>query len=33
MTWFRAGLMVTKVGDDYFPLPAQWDVTHRQWRP
>ena len=22
-----------KVGDDYFPLPAQWDVTHRQWRP
>lgn len=22
----------TKVGDDYFPLPAQWDVTHRQWR-
>ena len=19
----------TKVGDDYFPLPAQWDVTHR----
>ena len=23
----------TKVGDDYFPLPAQWDVTHRVWRP
>ena len=23
----------TKVGDDYFPLDAQWDVTHRQWRP
>ena len=23
----------TKVGDDYFPLPAQWDVTHRLWRP
>jgi predicted CXXCH cytochrome family protein len=23
----------TRVGDDYFPLPAQWDVTHRQWRP
>src|SRR5262245_47401693 len=23
----------TKVGTDYFPLPAQWDVTHRQWRP
>jgi predicted CXXCH cytochrome family protein len=22
-----------KIGDDYFPLPAQWDVTHRQWRP
>jgi predicted CXXCH cytochrome family protein len=22
----------TKVGDDYFPFPAQWDVTHRQWR-
>ena len=22
----------TKVGDDYFPLGAQWDVTHRQWR-
>ena len=21
-----------KVGDDYAPLPAQWDVTHRQWR-
>jgi predicted CXXCH cytochrome family protein len=21
-----------KVGDDFFPLPAQWDVTHRQWR-
>jgi predicted CXXCH cytochrome family protein len=21
-----------KVGDDYFPLPAQWDVTHRIWR-
>jgi predicted CXXCH cytochrome family protein len=20
-----------KVGDDYFPLPAQWDVTHQQW--
>ena len=19
-------------GDDFFPLPAQWDVTHRQWR-
>jgi len=23
----------TKKGDDYFPLGAQWDVTHRQWRP
>ena len=23
----------TKVGDDYFPLPAQWDVTNRIWRP
>jgi predicted CXXCH cytochrome family protein len=23
----------TKVGDDYFPLPAQWDVNHRVWRP
>jgi predicted CXXCH cytochrome family protein len=23
----------TKVGSDYFPLPAQWDVTHRVWRP
>jgi predicted CXXCH cytochrome family protein len=22
----------TKVGDDYFPLSAQWDVTHKQWR-
>ena len=22
-----------KVGDDYFPLPAQWDVTHKTWRP
>jgi hypothetical protein len=22
----------TRVGDDYFPLGAQWDVTHRQWR-
>ena len=21
-----------KVGDDYFPLPAQWDVTNRVWR-
>jgi len=22
----------TKVGDDYFPLPAQWDVTNKIWR-
>jgi hypothetical protein len=22
-----------KVGDDYFPLPAQWDVTQKIWRP
>jgi predicted CXXCH cytochrome family protein len=22
-----------KVGDDYFPFPAQWDVTHKTWRP
>ena len=22
-----------KIGDDYFPLPAQWDVTHKTWRP
>ena len=21
-----------KVGNDYYPLPAQWDVTHRMWR-
>jgi predicted CXXCH cytochrome family protein len=21
-----------KVGDDYFPLSAQWDVTHKIWR-
>ena len=21
-----------KVGDDYFPLPAQWDVAHMIWR-
>jgi predicted CXXCH cytochrome family protein len=21
-----------RVGDDYFPLPAQWDVNHKQWR-
>ena len=22
-----------KVGDDYFPLGAQWDVNHQLWRP
>jgi len=22
-----------RVGDDYFPLPAQWDITHKIWRP
>jgi predicted CXXCH cytochrome family protein len=22
----------TKVGDDYYPQPAQWDVTHKIWR-
>jgi predicted CXXCH cytochrome family protein len=22
-----------KSGDDYYPLPAQWDVTHQMWRP
>jgi predicted CXXCH cytochrome family protein len=23
----------TKRGNDYFPLPAQWDVANRVWRP
>ena len=23
----------TKIGNDYFPQPAQWDVTHKMWRP
>ena len=23
----------TKIGEDYFPEPAQWDVTNRVWRP
>lgn len=23
----------TKIGDDYFPLPAQWDIGNRAWRP
>ncbi len=22
----------TKIGDDYFPQPAQWDVTHKVWK-
>jgi len=22
-----------RVGDDYYPLPAQWDVAHKIWRP
>ena len=22
-----------KIGDDYFPLPAQWDIAHQIWRP
>jgi predicted CXXCH cytochrome family protein len=22
-----------KVGDDYFPLSAQWDITHQKWAP
>ena len=22
-----------KVGDDYFVYPAQWDVTHKKWKP
>ena len=22
-----------KVGDDYFPFPVQWDVTHKKWKP
>lgn len=22
-----------RVGDDLYPLPAQWDVTHKVWRP
>jgi predicted CXXCH cytochrome family protein len=22
-----------QVGDDYFVIPAQWDVTHKMWRP
>ena len=23
----------TKIGNDYFPLPAQWDVQNHVWRP
>ena len=23
----------TKIGDDYYPEPAQWDVRHKVWRP
>ena len=23
----------TKIGDEYFVFPAQWDVTHQIWRP
>ena len=23
----------TRVGDDYFPLPAQWDFADHSWRP
>ena len=23
----------TKVGDDYFPLPVQWDIVTRKWLP
>jgi predicted CXXCH cytochrome family protein len=22
-----------KVGDDYYVFPAQWDVTHKKWKP
>ena len=22
----------SKIGDDYFPQPAQWDVTHKMWK-
>ena len=22
-----------QIGDDYFVFPAQWDVTHKMWRP
>ena len=23
----------TKIGDDYYPEPAQWDIAHKIWRP
>ena len=23
----------TKIGDEYFPEPAQWDIVHHSWRP
>ncbi len=23
----------TRIGDDYFPLPVQWDAANRNWRP
>jgi predicted CXXCH cytochrome family protein len=23
----------TRIGDDTYPLGAQWDITHKQWRP
>lgn len=23
----------TRIGDDYFPEPAQWDITNHVWRP
>jgi len=23
----------TKIGNDYYPFPAQWDVTNKIWRP
>ncbi len=23
----------TKVGDDYYPLPAKWDIAHKKWMP
>src|SRR3954465_10726293 len=22
-----------RIGDDLYPQPAQWDVTHKKWRP